>query len=467
MVSTGTSFSLPGIGAVQQQLAKNRITDTINQVRNSGYGASSDPLTKYASNISARNRESSYYKYNSQSGGGTGYGDASEQSSSGEGITSMDDAGESVLGSDGTGTDGGVGSDGTGGTGSSGPTSPLLQGDMSFEELIAEICDGLDLVFVLKRSTVVVTDYESLYAEAKYLRDNYHDSVKSEDMALWQLEEGSYELDVAEYGFYNVVKVKYKNGTVEESYEDLVRVYGKVVAEYEEPDLDKSSAIMKAKAYLAAHVRDFEMTVKCSLLHDGDIDIGDIVTIDNPMTLRDKYRKETEGRDPEYFFVSGNSISWDGDSYIRNDIEMRYGAKSPKRKEVPETGSSGYSSGGTASSGNIEAAIDEVGKMAAKIKYSSACQTHDCVQQQGTGDCFGMSDFIGCELIKRGVSIQIKGYPTFVSEHRSVLYKDASGNWARFPYRKYGVDTLFNDTDGVNSGHNVACTCDGASANTT
>ena len=86
------------------------------------------------------------------------------ESSSGSGITSGDDAGYDSLGGGGD-LSGGVGAaDGSGGqTGSSGATSPLLEGSMSFEELIGEICNGIDLIFVCKRSTVVVTDYETLY----------------------------------------------------------------------------------------------------------------------------------------------------------------------------------------------------------------------------------------------------------------------------------------------------------------
>ena len=389
---------------------------------------------------------------------GAGSGD------SGGGNSGGGDSGGSDLGSD---SSGGTGSDGS--SGSSGTTSPLLQGSMTFEELVGEICEGIDLIFVLKRSTVVVTDYESLYAEAKYLRDNYHSSVQAEDIALWQLEDGTYELDVNEYGFYNTVIVEYKNGTVEESYEDLVRVYGKVPKTYKEKTLDKSSAIMKAKAYLAAHVRDFDMSVKANLLHDADIDIGDIVTLENPMTMRDQYRKDMEKRDPEYFFVMGNSINWDGEGGILNSIELRYGAKSPEKKEVPESGAS-YSGGsssenpqgtGGGTNDSIKAAIQEVGKMASKITYSGACQTHDCVKQQGTGDCFGMSDFIACELISRGVPARIRGYPTYVDEHRSVQYQTANGQWKNFPYREYHCDTRFNDTSGVNHSHAVKTTCEG------
>ena len=354
-----------------------------------------------------------------------------------------------------------TGTDTTGG--SSGPTSPLLEGEMTFEELIGEICNGIDLIFVCKRSTVVISDYETVYAEAKYLRDNYHSSVKAEDIALWQLEDGSYELDVQEYGFYNTVVVHYKDGSIEESYDDLVRIYGKVKKEYKDKKLDKTSAIMKAKAYLAAHVRDFDMSVKAKLLHEPEIDIGDIVTLENPMTMRDQYRKDYENRDPEYFFVMGNSIDWDGEGPIINDIELRYGAKSPEKKEVPEVGSNGYSSGSTSGAngitGNVSQAIDEVGKMAGKISYSGACQTHDCVKQQNTGDCWGMSDFIACELKSRGVNTKILEYPAIASNHRSVKYQDQTGQWVRFPYRQYNVEYNFRDTDAVDSGSEIPSSC--------
>lgn len=385
-------------------------------------------------------------------------------SSSGSGIADMSEAiGEAIGGGtgEGVGSDGGATGDSNGGSDNSGSgnTSPLLDGSMTFEELVGEICNGIDLIFMTKRSTVVVSDYESIYAEAKYLRDHNSKVVEGENIKMWQLEDGTYELDVSEYGFYNTVKVHYKNGIVTESYEDLVRVYGEVKIDYYDKNIDKTSAIMKAKAYLAAHVREFDMSIKANILWDGDIDIGDIITIDNPMTIRDSIKKEKK-QDPEYYFVIGKSIEWEGETPITGSLELRYGAVSPEKKDVPESGTSYSNSSSSQSSGDINSAIDEVGKMASKISYSGACQTHDCVKAKGTGDCFGMSDFIACELKSRGVETQIKGYPTgYASEHRSVLYKDSSGQWQRFPYRQYNVSYLFRDTDGVASGHNVNSTC--------
>lgn len=415
-------------------------------------------------------QQASIPRYSAEGSITVGNSEPTTSSDSGENITSSEDAMNNVL-SDANGEGGGTGygsgqNSGTSNDSSSGSgtTSPLLQGEMSFEELVGEICNGIDLIFATKRTTVVITDYEGIYAEAKYLRDLGHECVKGEDLSLWQLEDGSYELDVSEYGFYNTVKVHYKNGVVTESYEDLVRVYSEVAIDYYEPKLDKTSAIMKAKAYLAAHIRDFDMSVKAKVLHDGDIDIGDIVTIDNPLTMRDHTRKYKEGRDPEYFFVMGKSVEWEGDSFITCDLELRYGAASPEKLEVPETGASytGGSSDGSSSSGttgNVKQAIDEVGKLASKISYSGACQTHDCVKSQHTGDCWGMSDYIACELKSRGVNAKILEYGAIASNHRSVKYQDSSGKWIRFPYREYGVSYLFRDTDNVENGSEVKATC--------
>ena len=374
---------------------------------------------------------------------------ATNSSSSGSGITTLNDAAADTVNNNNDESSSDSSSN-------SGGTSPLLEGDMSFEELVGEICKGIDLIFATKRSTVVITDYESIFAEAKYLRDTNNSAVKGEDIQMWQLEEGTYELDVNQYGFYNTVKVYYKNGVITESYEDLVNVYGEMVIEYHEKSLDKRSAQMKAKAYLSAHVRDFNMSIKANILWDGDIDIGDIITIDNPMTLRDQYRKDTEKRDPEYYFVKGKSIEWDEESFITGSLELTYGPESPEQKDVPEVGAN-YSN---SSSGDIDKAIDEVGKLAAKISYSGQCQTHDCVQQHKTGDCWGMSDYIACELKSRGVETKIKQYGTSASpRHRSVLYKDKNNKWTRFPYREYNVSMLFRDTDGVNHGSDVNSTC--------
>ena len=256
-------------------------------------------------------------------------------------------------------TAGGSGSSSSSGGGTSqSDTSPLLNGEMTFEELVGEICNGIDLLFLCKRSTVVVTDFETIFAEAKYLRDNHHDAVAAEDVKLWQLEDDSYELNVNQHGFYNTVYVEYNNGTVKESFDDFVKVYGEVAITYKDKSVDKSTAQMKAKAYLAAHLRDLEMTVEATILSEPDIDIGDIVTLNNPKTMQNSYKDI-----PEYLFVKGVSTSWDGDGYIESDLEMQFSPTSPERREVPTVGTKNCggseSSGGTGSFGKCGVSSDK------------------------------------------------------------------------------------------------------------
>lgn len=218
--------------------------------------------------------------------------------------------------------------------------SPLLEGEMTYEELIGEICHGIDLMFLCKRSTVVVTDFSTIFAEAEYLRKNHYSSVADEDIKLWQLEEDSYELNVNNHGFYNTVYVKYKNGTVKEQFYDLARIYGEVSITYHDEKIDKTTAQMKAKSYLAAHLRDFELTVEGTILTEPNIDIGDIVTLKNPHTYLSKQKTATGGT-PEYLFVKGLNTSWEGDQPISTDIELQFSPTSPSKKEVPTAGTWG------------------------------------------------------------------------------------------------------------------------------
>lgn len=213
-------------------------------------------------------------------------------------------------------------------TGSYTGYSPLLSGEQSFQQLVAEVTNGINILVLCKRNIIKVTDFETLYAEAQVLRANK--KYVDEDIHLWQLEDGTYELDVNEYGFYNTVNVVYSGGVITETYEDLVRVYGVMAKTYYDKKLTKSQAQAKAKAYLAAHIQEFGMEIKCSILHNPAIEIGDIVTLENPMTLRDAVKKVNKGL-PEYLFVRDMSISWDDGGPIRNDLVLSYSPEAPER----------------------------------------------------------------------------------------------------------------------------------------
>lgn len=341
-------------------------------------------------------------------------------------------------------------------------SNPMIAGEKTFQEIISEICDGIDILFLCKKNRVVVTDFEQIYADALYLRTHNNVNVKDEDIRLWQLEDGSYELNVDQFGFYNAVIVYYSGGKIYEQFDDLVDVYGVQVKVYNDKTLTKSQAQAKAKAYLAAHVRDFNMGINASVLENG-IDIGDIVTLDNPMSYH-KYKDI-----PEYLFTQGVSISWDGD-YIYTDLELKYGPESPERPEVPTTGVGsvrGSSYGNTDENGLIQIGND----LASKYKFSRKVASSYCAMRAaGTGDCFAWSGALWQELKNAGYTPRVVQYPTAYSpHHRSVQYKDASGQWVDYPYSSTNIPwgakatsgakngTVVVDENGLGSAANIVC----------
>ena len=152
---------------------------------------------------------------------------------------------------------------------------------------------------------------------------------------FWQMEEDSYELEVNQYGFYNTVVINYKDGTLKVAYDDLVRVYGEVPIEYDEPELDSVGASLKAQAYLSAHIRDFGMQVRLSMLGTGKITVASFIKVRNPLTMSESL-----------FYVYGIQLNWSAKGQaLTADLDMRYGPENPNPPEVPEVGAT-YDSGG-------------------------------------------------------------------------------------------------------------------------
>lgn len=356
---------------------------------------------------------------------------------------------------------GSYGSSGGSTTVSSGTSNPMLAGERTFQEIISEICEGIDIIFLCKKNRIVVTDFEQIYSDALYLRQHDNSNTKDEDIKLWQLEDGSYELNVDQFGFYNAVVVYYNGGKVYEQFDDLVDIYGAQVKTYNDKSLTKSQAEAKAKAYLAAHVREFNMGVQASVLENG-IDIGDIVTLDNPLT----YHKTKPIL--EYLFTNGVSISWDGD-YLYTDLELQFAPESPERPEVPTTGV-GSVKGSSQGQSIGDDAIQAGNNLASLYKFNYSASSYCGMRSSGGGDCWAWSAALWTELRNIGYAARIVQYATSQSSnHRSVQYKDNSGNWIDYPYSDTNIPwgakatsgaangTVVVDENGLGSGSQSIC----------
>ena len=92
--------------------------------------------------------------------------------------------------------------------------------------------------------------------------------------------------------------------------------------------------------------------------------------------------------------------------------------------------------------------IDSITKIAFKYKYKlgAGSSSYSSMKKCGYGDCWAFSDLIFTEMKKYGVSCKIKQYRSTpsVSNHRTVIYKDANGKWVDFPYREKGWSDRYN-----------------------
>lgn len=111
----------------------------------------------------------------------------------------------------------------------------------------------------------------------------------------------------------------------------------------------------------------------------------------------------------------------------------------------------GKMSGGV--NGGKELSADDVfkkiTKIAFKYKYKlggNTTSSYSAMKKAGRGDCWAFSDLIFTEMKRMGITCKIVQYGTTDSDaHRSVRYKNKSGNWVDFPYREYGWNTKYHN----------------------
>lgn len=226
-------------------------------------------------------------------------------------------------------------------------------GDYTYEEVLQNIASAIDAHFFIIDTTVCFMSYNALIANSQIIQKNVVPEID-----FWQLQEGSYELNINQFGYYNTVKVKYKDGIVTKRYDDLVRVFNEIAITYNEPKLDYEGAMLKAQAYLSAHIRDFGMELKATILHTGKIIPSTFIKLKNPLTM-------SEG----LFFIQGASVQWSADNQtLISDLDLRFGPENPDNLEIPEAGVSYSKSGGTSSSGSVKV---HGGNVSANVKQAA------------------------------------------------------------------------------------------------
>lgn len=215
------------------------------------------------------------------------------------------------------------------------------KGDQTYDDIIHSIASAIDAHYYIVLNKLFFISFPVLF-----MMDSDQTGFTGDPFTLdyWMQADGTYELDVNQYGFYNTVQVNYDGGTVTACNDDLVRIYGEMKIEYDEDELDKAAAQLKAQAYLSAHIRDFNMSVRVSVLHTGKIIVGSFIKIKNPLTMSENL-----------MYVYGMSISWSaGEDTFKCNLELKYGPENPDDPEVPTASTQ------TASTGNCDTSVPQV-----------------------------------------------------------------------------------------------------------
>lgn len=249
-------------------------------------------------------------------------------------------------------------------------------GESTYEDLLRQIASAVDAHFFIVDDIVNFVSFNALFTDLNswdYKTNKLNNNSKSNvlksygvpTIEMWQLQHDTFKEDISQYGMYNTVEIEYANGTVKASYDDLVRVYGEIKVTYSEKDLSYDAAVLKANAYLSAHVRDFSMEVEATVLHTGKLYASSFVKIKNPLTMSDNF-----------LFINGITTSWQaGSSTILSDLDLRYGPENPDDPEVPEVGTGGFSSessDGVSYSGEITGDVADMAK-----RLTAGCRTKD------------------------------------------------------------------------------------------
>lgn len=333
------------------------------------------------------------------------------------------------------------------------------QEDDTYFDVLSSIASAIDAHMYMVKDTCYFISFPVLF-----LMDREESGLEEEPLLIdfWMQEDDSFEFDVNQYGFYTTVIVNYRSGSVIAENEDLVRVFGQMPITYDEPKLTKTQAEAKAQAYLSAHIRDFAMTIKVTVLHTGKIQVGSFIKLRNPQTMSENL-----------YYVYGISTSWDGDNgTFKSDLDLRYGPENPDNPEIPEYGVqavagddvNGQTPNFNASNGQpqsvqqaaqeaikssnpVDAAAEAAMWVAQHITYQCYADFHrppECVLSSGYANCSDGSRLVAAMCACFNIYIDlvwIHGYDSKQRKEAGHVFNRVGGtdiDWCRFEF--YGIN---------------------------
>lgn len=341
--------------------------------------------------------------------------------------------------------------------------------DKTFEDCIRRICAGTDSVFIVENNCAILfpyTDWLNFTLQSKLQKIEAKD-IDPDVFSFEYNNTGTYNKVTATWGNISdthqessetVTEGKHTtkteknnpNGTVtiSKQHDSLVRKYGVLekIVDLKVPDKDTAEYLVDS--LLVEYVREFNSSCKVRAINNKKYIGG---------TFYDVYNKfENES---QRLYLNGYTMRMQQNEPLYFDLDLRYG---PEGAEdiMDYQNFVGTGSGGTLNAGGPGQTMGsdaiEVGNNLAKLYgfcNKSGSESYGAMQSKGCGSCWAWSGALWTELHKIGYTVRVVNYATSMSSnHRSVQYKDESGQWQDYPYRDTNIPKLAYSTSGSTNG---------------
>lgn len=340
--------------------------------------------------------------------------------------------------------------------------------DKTFEDCIRRICAATDSVFIIENNAAVLFPYTDWLAFTLYKNTS---TIKSEDIdpEIYEAEystDGAYNKVTAVWGgaelpkkVFNVAdtikhvtdatttkETNNTDGTVlfSKQYDTLVEKFGELEKRVELQVSDRSTAEYIVNALLIQYVREFNNNYKIRTLNNQKYIGGTFYTVQN------LYGPTST------LYLNGYTIRTQKDEPLYIDLDFRYGPEGVEDIGDYQKYTGGGSAGNTSAGQVIGSDAIEIGNSLASMYTfcaKSGAESYDAMKTKKCGSCWAWSDALYTELTKIGYTCRIVEYATSMSSnHRSVQYKNESGQWVDYPYRDTNIPNLAYNTSGSSSG---------------